>query len=150
MSQRSATADTLTIDGRIYEIISFNTRITNKAVSVRGLGLAHGFLAISGADNSYRIYNTQSGEPLLRCRFLDFKEALQFARWIEQVYKDFFEIWMAYPEADLISWCKYSVADGARLFETIQLLNALEIVDNQEIARAHVRAGELCKRWKMF
>lgn len=124
------------IEGRDYEIINFNSKRTNKSEASRGIALAQGFIAISGTSPNYRIYNTQSGEPIIKGRFPEFKDALQFALWIEKAYADYFDIWKEYPQADLLAWCRYSVSNGMRLFEIREILNKLEVITSQDIARA--------------
>lgn len=138
----------ININGKDYdvEIVSFSAKLTNKSISMRGISLAQGYLAI--ADN-YRIYNTISGEPLLRCKFVSFDDCYIFAQRIEKMYWDYFDIWKAYPKADIISWCKYSVNDGAVLFETCQILDNLEIVTNQDIVKANEQANKLAERWRI-
>ena len=134
------TPTTIEIDGRNYEVVNFNSKQTNKSSSVRGIALAQGFLAIAGVGGSYRIYNTQSGEPVIKGRFSDFKDALKFAFWIEEVYADYFDIWKAYPQADLFLWCRYTVPNGVVLFDTVEILNDLDMITSQDMTKAYQKA----------
>lgn len=138
----------VTLDGKEYELIDFGSKITNKRVEMRGYAFAKSYLAVSGSDQDYRIYNTISGEPLLRGRFLKRSTALKLAGILEEKYQDWFEIWDSYPQADIISWCKYSVDGGAEIFETMQILDKLNTITDQDISSAWKQAKEIAKRWK--
>ena len=140
------TQEKITIGNREYEAISFNSKLTNKSVTIKGIGLAQGYLAVVPG---FRIYNTQSGEPLIRGRFDKLDEALRFALWMEKAYSDWFQIWDSYPEANLPSWLKYTVNDGAKLFEIVEYLNTLETISDKDVARADYIAKEKAKKWRI-
>ena len=133
------------IENRDYELIDFRSKLTNTSIQMRGFSLAQGYIAV--ADN--RIYNTISGEPLVRGRFENTVLALDIAKWIEKTLHGYFEIWQAYPQANIISWCKYTVNNGARLFETIEILNTLEIVTQNDVKIAYKQSIEFEKKWKL-
>ena len=133
------------IGDRDYEIISFRRRLTNKSEEMSCISLAQGYMAIG---DTYRIYNTISGEPLIRGRFETLELALRLAKVIEKMLWDFFDIWKAYPQANLISWCKYTVKDGARLFEMVEILDKLNIITEKDLQDAYKRSDEMGERWK--
>ena len=138
----------VTVDKKEYELIWFRSKQTNQTVQMCGYSFARNYLAVSGSGHSYRIYNTLSGEPIIRGRFLELKEALKFAQILETMYLDWFEIWEAYPKADLISWCKYSVDDGAKMFELVTLLDKLETISHQDVLDNYKQAKILSERWR--
>ena len=135
---------TYRIADRDYEVITFRRKLTNKSEEMSAISLARGYLAIA---DQYRIYNTISGEPILRGRFTSRELALKLATWIEKELWDFFEIWDAYPTANIISWCKFTAEFGARLFETIEGLSKLEIITDNDLTNAYNQAKEMEKRW---
>lgn len=136
------------VEGKEYELIDFKSKMTNQTVTMTGYAFAKSYLSVSGSDQDYRVYNTISGEPLLRGRFLKLSTALKLAGILEDKYQDWFEIWDSYPQADIISWCKYSVDEGAEIFETIQLLDKLDVITAEDISSAWKQAKEIAKRWR--
>lgn len=138
-------SNTLNIDGRDYEIVDFGVKLTNKTIAYRAISLAQGRLAI--ADN--RIYNTISGRPIIRGKFANMKSALKVAKWIEKLLWNYFDIWSSYPEANLVSWCKYTVEGGATLFETVEMLDKMNIISDTDIQDAYQKAKELAKEWRI-
>ena len=137
------------VNGKEYELIWFRSKQTNQAIQMCGYSLARNYLAVSGSDHSYRIYNTLSGEPLIRGRFLELNEALKFAKMLENMYLDYFEYWDSYPQADLISLFKYTVDDGAKMFELVCLLDKLETISHQDVLDNYKQAKILAEKWKM-
>ena len=136
---------TIHIDNKDYEVVDFNVKLTNKTIAYRAVSLAQGRLAV--ADN--RIYNTISGKPIIRGKFENMKSALKVAGWIEKLLWDYFDIWSAYPEANLLSWCKYTVDGGALLFEMCEMLDKMNIITEADIKSAYQQAQELAKRWRI-
>ena len=134
------------IGNRDYELTTFNRKLTNRSESIYAISLAKGYLAIA---DQYRIYNTISGEPILRGRFETLELALSLAQWIEKELWDYFEIWQSYPQADIISWCKYTATNGARLFETIFGLKNLDIITENDVKVSYQQAKDREKRWKI-
>jgi hypothetical protein len=144
---KSNDPETVTFGNREFEVVWFNSKITNRAIALKGVGLAQGYLAVAPG---FRIYNTKTGCPIIRGRFKTFGEALRFALWLELVYTDFFPIWEDYPDADIISWCKYSVKDGLILYEMIEELNRLDEITDYDVARAEKIGREAANiRWKL-
>jgi hypothetical protein len=137
------------IENKEYELIWFKSKLTNQTVQMCGYAFARNYLAVSGSDHNYRIYNTLSGEPIIRGRFLELKEVLKFAQILETMYQNWFDIWEAYPKADLISWCKYSVDDGAKMFEMVEILDELETISHNDVIEAYKQAKILAERWKV-
>ena len=136
---------TIKINNREYETITFSKKLTNRPEKIDiAISLARGFLAIA---DKYRIYNTISGEPILRGLFTEQDTALKIAEWIEKELWDYFDIWITYPQADIISWCKYTVINGATLFETIENLKPLEFITMDDVVIAYRKAKETEKRW---
>src|SRR5512139_1440053 len=138
----------VTIDNKVYELIDFGSKITNKRIEMRGYSFAKAYLAVSGSDQDYRIYNTISGEPIIRGRFLKLSTALKLAGILGERYQDWFEIWDSYPQADIISWCKYSVEQGAEIFEMMQILDKMDNITDQNLYDAYQQAKEIGKRWR--
>lgn len=136
--------DKIKIGNRLFEIVSFNSKLTNKSVTQNGIGLAQGYLALVPG---FRIYNTKSGEPIIRGRFNTLEEGLRFALWMEKSYSEWFQIWDSYPGANLPSWLKYTVSDGAKLYEIIEYLNTLETISYKDVAKADYIAREKAKKW---
>ncbi len=116
---------------------------------MRGFSFAKSYLAVSGSDQDYRIYNTISGEPIIRGRFLKLSTALKLAKILEERYQDWFEIWDSYPKANIISWCKYSVDGGPVVFEFIELLDKLETISHEDMEKAYQQAKELSQKWRI-
>jgi len=140
--------DTIRIGERVYEVISFTSRITNRSMPTNGISLAGGYIAVSGSENAYRIFNTRSGEPILRCRFRSLSDAIKFAEWIEKVYADYFEIWQDYPKADIISWCKYTVPNGIDIFGAIEVLNTKDVISLGDVKEAVEKTRKEENHWK--
>lgn len=126
-------ANMIKIKDRNYELIDFSVKLTNQKIAYRAISLAKGYLAI--ADN--RIYNTLTGKPLLRSRFETFEMCLDFALQIEKTYQDYFEIWEACPEADLLLWCRYTVPGGLQLFEIKELIEEFDVIDAEILEWAY-------------
>ena len=138
----------ITIDDKDYELIDFGAKITNKRIEMRGYSFARNYLAVAGSDKEYRIYNTISGEPIIRCRFLQRSTAFKLAKILEKRYLDWFEIWDSYPLANIFSLCKYTVDDGATIFEMLELLDKMETVSDQELYDKYQEAKEIGRKWR--
>lgn len=136
---------TINIGKRKYEVITFRRKLTNKSEEMSAISLARGYIAIA---DQWRIYNTLSGEPILRGRFVTQELAIKLATWLEEELWDYFEIWDAYPQANLPSWCKRETEFSARLFETIDGLSKLDVITADDLKSAYNKAKELEERWK--
>jgi hypothetical protein len=134
----------ITVANKEYNVIQFSARTTNKSVTMSGVELAKGYL--SATDT--KIYNTRSGKPVVKTDFKNLDLTVRFGEWLASTYSEWFELWDSYPDADLISWCKYSVPGGARLFEMVELLNKLTItITDKEIAWAYNSAKKEELKW---
>jgi len=122
------------INGKAYEIVKFNSKLTNKSMTLTGLMIGtEGYIAVG---KGYRIYNSKSGKPIVQSRFLEIYEAIQFAEWIYTVYKDYLVIWEDYPKANIIKWCRYAVEGGLILDRMIEILNDKSDIDNKDVSLA--------------
>lgn len=138
---------TIKVNNKDYEVITFNVCTTNKKITYSAISLAHGYLAIA---DQYRIYNTKSGEPVLRCRFSTLEDCIRFAEVLATTYKDYFDIWDVEPKADLICWCRYTVKDGLLIFEWKEILTKMDLVCKHDIEGAYLDAVSIISKQKQY
>jgi len=127
-----------------YEVEKLNSVVTNKTktISVILIGMG-GYITVG---EGFRIYNGRSGKPILKSRFENISEAIQFAEWLYKAYKDYLVIWEDYPEANIIQWCRYTVVGGMELWRIMEMLGDKEKINNLDISRAWSIAKEELKK----
>ena len=106
-----------------YEIVEWTTKETNKSVTKKGFRIGE-YLAVGyGKDDyHYRIYNIKSGKALLKGDFDKVEDAVNTAEYLDSHYAKYFAIWDKFPNMDIFSIVKWTIKDGLRLYEMIEIL----------------------------
>ena len=84
---------------------------------------------------------------LFNVLFTNIEDAIFIAEMLNEKYHDYFPIWDAYPDADLLSLVKWSVKDGIKLFEAMRLIKKHKVVTKRDITKAMEKAGDYVGRW---
>ncbi|OGH07429.1 MAG: hypothetical protein A2W22_03100 [Candidatus Levybacteria bacterium RBG_16_35_11] len=77
------------------------------------------YIGITDEISGYRVYKLKQGEPFIQAIFSSKQDCIKFAEWIVNTFQDYFYLWEQYPEADIVSLCKWSVQDGIKIHETL-------------------------------
>jgi hypothetical protein len=81
------------------------------------------YLAISGYDNQWRIFNIYGGLPILDAFIISLSDAIKIAKYISERYNEFLAVWEVWPDWDLIGIARLSVPEGEAIYNTLNELN---------------------------
>jgi hypothetical protein len=79
----------------------------------------------------YKIYSLITGKPAIDLEFVTVEDAISFAEWISEVYKEYLCIWEAFPDANLVEISKWSIKNGVDIAEIIKSLPHKPLLLNQ-------------------
>lgn len=89
-----------------------------------------------GTTSRYRIYGLLSGRPVTLVSFpatnTGIEQAVEFAKWLDKIYGEYWDLWQAYPEWDVIQMCQYSVPEGVKVKEVLNKLEKREVITLDE------------------
>jgi hypothetical protein len=132
-----------------HDKIEFVDRSSNVCKRKRaykiGEHLAVSYVGIS--EHSYQVFSISSGKPILNAQFPNIDDAIKFAEWIDEVYRDYLPILETYPDADIFALVKWSVRNGLRIYETVRQINS-KPVELPDIALAYERSHQMESHWK--
>lgn len=112
---------TMTMDYSNYELIHFLDRSLGQRIRRRGLRIGS-HLAVAGEKGHRRIFRIRQGLPLVETVFTELDAAMELAEWLDDKYKDYWEIWESYPDLNVFSLLKWTVEDGIKIYEALQRL----------------------------
>lgn len=132
------------------EIVSFRRDEGTLKTTARGVKIGK-YMAI--ADNTrggrwYKIFNLISGRPVIDVRFKSQTDATEVAKWLDNLFGEYFPLWENYPDADVFSLAKWSVSSGLQVYETLQGLP--EISTLEDVAHTYQRSEDKVKEWKRW
>jgi len=99
-----------------YEIIEFRDKELNR--KRRGVKIGK-YLAVVP---EYKIYRFKDGISLFDVTFKNMEDAIKFAKWIDEIYGKYFEIWDDDPRMNIFSLTKWTAPNGIVTYELINLL----------------------------
>lgn len=111
----------MTMDYSNYELIHFLDRSLGQRIRRRGLRIGS-HLAVAGEKGHRRIFRIRQGLPLVETVFTELDAAMELAEWLDDKYKDYWEIWESYPDLNVFSLLKWTVEDGIKIYEALQRL----------------------------
>jgi hypothetical protein len=59
------------------------------------------------------------------------EEAVEIAKWWDELYTEYWCILSTYPDADIVSLAKWSVTNGIRIFEMIKEMGSKQVTKDQ-------------------
>ena len=136
----------MTMDFSSYDVVEFKDLSTNFPKKCRGL-MVGTFLVVSGSDKKWKIYSLNAGKPLINVLFINIEDAVKIAEWINDVYKDYLQLFDEFPNADMFGMVKWSVKDGIRNYEAMKLIKTKKLVTSQDFREALREAGKHVRFW---
>lgn len=76
----------------------------------------------SNDTDRYRIFSIISGRPVVNFDFSNRDEAIDYAKRLDKVYKDYWFLLAEYPRMSVPQVCMWSVPDGIRIWLSIEAL----------------------------
>jgi hypothetical protein len=110
-----------------------------------GEHLAVSYVGVS--EHNYQVFGISSGKPILNAQFPDIDDAIKFAEWIDEVYRDYLPLLENYPDADIFALSKWSVKNGIRIYETIRQIES-QRVTLPDVASSYEHAQSMESHWK--
>jgi len=137
-----------------YPVIQFADKTSNFNKRRKGLQINE-YLVIAYCDakeeagSPIKIYKICTGLPVIDVIFSRAADASQVAEWISNIFGEFFPIWDKYPEADIFGMVKWTVPDGIRKYEAINLLSQKQTIDDpeKELTFIYDEAERYVSRW---
>lgn len=130
-----------------YPIITFSRKDTNSSYKTKGRQVG-AYLAVStGKPQHFRIFNLQSGKPLLQGDFPAIYDAIYTADFLNHKYAKYFEIWEAFPDMDIFALVKWTIQDGLRLYEMIKILREKKLLSKSTVKEAFDAAQHKTGKW---
>lgn len=90
----------------------------------------------NGSQSKYRVYGLTSGRPICKVSFNKLDQALEFARWLDKIYAEFFDLHLVYPEWDIIRMAQWTVPNGIQIKITIDELEKKDTITLADLHRA--------------
>lgn len=139
----------MTFNRNDYPAVTFSSKETNATVRKSGIGIGK-YLAIAsgGKPRHYKIYYLLSGKPVLDSDFSQIETAAYLANIINSHYAKYFTLLQNDVEWDVIAVTRYTIPDGIRLYEMMEILRTYETVQMEDINRAWEDAEPLAEKWK--
>jgi hypothetical protein len=103
-------------------LITFTKNIAGTKVKGRGIPVGD-CLIISyafGSEDTYQIFQSHNGKLFISTSFTSLDDCTKVAKWLNEIYQDFFCLWETYSDADIISLSKWSVRNGIKIFELVK------------------------------
>ncbi|RMD61430.1 hypothetical protein D6833_08255 [Candidatus Parcubacteria bacterium] len=97
-----------------------------------------------------RILNPQTGKPWFRFGFAQLNYAVEFARWVDGLLRDYYLAADVFGQDDLIAVLKWTLPNGVQFYEFIQALEergSYRLCD-ADLKRAWKAASR--RRWRWF
>jgi hypothetical protein len=120
------------------------------AQKVNGKGIAIGeWLVVSyaiGSNDTYQIFKLHDGKLFMPVVFSDLEDAKKIAQWMDETYRQYFPIWLSYPDADIISLAKWSVRNGIPIYQLVNEMKYQQVNRNM-ITLAWKKAQIRAKEW---
>lgn len=115
--------------------------------SERGIGMAVGWLAVSRIskwDDRWGIFVLDTGNLILRCRFVNFEVAYEIAKAIERVYREYWLIISrdGCPDLSLFELIRWSIPNGDNWVEAVKYMEKQDIIDWKSPIRLLEKVGE--------
>lgn len=76
-------------------------------------------------NGKFKIYRLDTGIPLLKVNWDNIDDAIKFAEWLDSVYKDYFEIWEAMPEANIFQLAQWTIRNGVTINSLIDMVREI-------------------------
>jgi hypothetical protein len=109
---------------RAYDWVAFYDCRTNLKDKKTGAKVGD-YLAISGYDNKWKIYNIYGGLPATDIWIGSLSDAVKIAQAIEKVYGEYLAIWEIWQDVDIICIARLSVEHGEAVYNALCELEKL-------------------------
>lgn len=109
---------------RRYEWINFYDCRTNIKDKKAGAKVGK-YLAVSGYDTKWKIYQTYGGIPILDVWITSLADAVKIAQVIDKEYNQYLGVWEVYPDWEVLGIARFSVPNGEAIYDVIHELEAL-------------------------
>ena len=113
--------------------VDFTKRVGEVRIKARGIPVGD-YLIVTyaiGSTNTYQIFRLHDGRLFIPTKFTELEEAVEIAKWWDELYTEYWCILSAYPDADIVSLAKWSVTNGIRIFEMIKEMGSKQVTKDQ-------------------
>src|SRR3990167_11168446 len=80
------------------------------------------WLAVAKGFSGFKIYRIDNGKPAIDVKFVNADDAIQMAGMLDDIFGEYFDIWVAYPDADVFSLAKWISRKGLKAHEMIKII----------------------------
>lgn len=70
-------------------------------------------------DKTYRIFNTITGKPVIRTKFVHLEDAVELAQKISDTVGEYFYMNIDYPQLDMVEVSRWSTDGGVELCDMV-------------------------------
>jgi hypothetical protein len=77
------------------------------------------FLAVSGYNNRWQIFNVVGGLPVIDCYVSSLPDAVKIARFIDEKYNIYLALWQVYPDWDIPMAARLSIPHGEAIYNAL-------------------------------
>jgi hypothetical protein len=77
------------------------------------------FLAVSGYNNKWQIFNVVGGLPVIDCYINSLPDAVKIAQFLDKSYGDYLALWQVYPNWDIPMAARLSIPHGEAIYNTL-------------------------------
>lgn len=100
----------------------------------RGYRINKWLVASFTFGEGWKIYRLDTGKVLTNIVFSCDDDCIKFGLWIDEHYKEMFDIWEVWPELDLLAVTRYTIQNGIEVYKKIDELQNT-IVNKGELER---------------
>jgi hypothetical protein len=130
------------------QLITFKKNIAGTKVVGRGIPIGN-HLVVSyafGSEITFQIFKVHDGKPFISAIFTSLDDTIEIAKWFNESYQEYMDIWKSYPNADIISLSKWSVKNGIKIFELVNEIKHKQ-VNKSLISQCWEIATRNAKSW---
>lgn len=88
----------------------------------RGYRINKWLVAAWVTGEGWKIFRLDTGKVLTNISFSCEDDCIKFGFWLDEHYKEMFDIWEVWPELDLLSVTRYTIPGGVEVYKKIDEL----------------------------
>lgn len=119
-------------------VVPFRERINGMTIKRHGYAVGD-CLVVSWAStferDKFKIFNSISGRPIIPNKFSSQDDAKEVARFLDECYKQYWEIAEIYPDLDIIAIARWSVKHGIRIHLALSSLQGADTIGLDDIRK---------------
>ncbi len=72
-----------------------------------------------------KIYRLDTGRPLINVSWISIDDAISFAEWLDETYREYFPIWEVEPRANIFLITQWTIKNGVKINRLIEMLREI-------------------------